>query len=199
MQIKGILINKRQYIFKKTFAMLFFYLIGVICGSVYCSFLPQHQDSSLISYLSDFFVRIEDGLIYSQILKSSLLKNFGIFLVIFILSFFRFGGIGIILSVMSKGFSAGFASGLFAKYYGAKGILICLSSSCSSFLFIPVLLFFSASSAMMSSDRRNADKFEKRKYLLLSICCLTIFCVCSVLDSFLTTTFMKLIASKLLK
>lgn len=199
MQIKGILINARQYVFKKAFIMLLVYLAGIVCGSVYCAFLPPHQDSSLTSYLSDFFMRIGDGLDYIQILKSSLLKSSGIFLVIFILSFFRFGGIGIILTVASKGFGAGFASGIFSKYYGARGILICLSSSPSALLFIPVLLFFAASSAIMSSDRRNADKFEKRKYILLSICCLTIFCVSSLFDSFLTTTFMKLIAPIFLK
>lgn len=195
MKIKGFIVNDKKYIYQKSFVMLIIFIAGIVAGAVYCTLLSTQYDDSLYSYLSDFFSRIKNELPYIQTLKSSLFKNFRLFFIIFILSHLRIGAFGIMSTVGIKGFVSGFASGVFIKYYGIKGILLCLSPIFSNILFIPAFLVFASASAIMASDRKNSDKSQKKKYLLLAICCLTIFCASSVLDSFLTTTFMKFLAS----
>ena len=195
MKINAILINNKKYIYQKTLIMLLIFIAGTVLGAIYCTLLSSQSDDSLNSYLFDFFSRIKDELPYVRTLKSSLIKNIRIFFIIFMCSYFRFGKPVIASVVGIKGFVSGFTSGTFIKYFGIKGMLLPLSSLFSNILFIPAFLILSAKSGIMASDRREADKITKRKYLSLAICCLTIFCASSVLDSYITTTFMKLISS----
>lgn len=195
MKINAILINNKKYIYQKSLIMLLIFITGIILGAVYCTLLSSQTDDSLNSYLSDFFTRIKDELPYIKTLKGSLFKNIRVFFMIYICSYFRFGMPVIISVVGIKGFVSGFASGVFIKYYGIKGMLLSLSSLFSNLLFIPAFLVLSAASGIMASDRKTADKTKKRKFVSLAICCLTIFCASSVLDSYITTTFMKLISS----
>lgn len=195
MKIKGFIVNDKKYIYQKTLLMLTIYMMGIVAGAVYCTLLSSQSDDSLYSYLSGFFIRIKEELPYLKTLKSSLFKNLRLFFILYILSYFRLGSVGIMSTVGIKGFVSGFASGAFIKYYGMKGLLLSLSPLFSNFLFIPSFLVLSSASFIMASERKNSDKTKKRKYVLLAICCLTIFCVSSVLDSFLTTTFMKLISA----
>lgn len=199
MKIKGFIINDKKYIYQKTLIMLIIYVIGIIGGAIYCSLLSEQFDDSLSSYLLNFFSQLKDEPAYLETFKSSLLKNLRLFFIIYIMSFFRIGAFGIMSTVAIKGFVSGFASGVFIKYYGIKGLLLSISPIFSNFLFIPAFLLLASASAIMASDRKNADKVQKRKYLILAICCLTIFCASSVLDSFLTTTFMKFLASHFAK
>ncbi len=195
MKINAIFINNKKYIFQKTLIMLLIFITGIILGAFYCTLLSSQTDDSLYSYLADFFTRIKDELPYIKTLKSSLFKNIRLFLIIYISSFFRFGKPVIMSVVGTKGFVSGFASGVFIKYYGIKGMLLSLSSIFSNLLFIPAFLVLSAASGVMAAERKTTDKIKKRKYITLAICCLTIFCASSVLDCYLTTTFMKLISS----
>lgn len=194
MKIKGFIVNDKKYIYQKTFVMLIIYIIGIILGAIYCTLIASQSDDSLYSYLSNFFTHIKEDLPYIKTLKSSLFKNIRLFLIIYILSHFRLGSLFVMSTVGIKGFVSGFASGVFIKYYSAKGILVILSSFFANFLFIPAFLVFSAASVIMAADRKNADKTAKRNYILLAICCLTTFCISSVFDSFFTTTFMKLMS-----
>ena len=195
MRINAIFINDKKYISQKTFTMLLIFIMGIILGAIYCTFLSSQLDDSLHSYLTDFFARINDELPYAKTLKSSLFKNLRTFFIIYICSYFRLGKPIIMTAVGIKGFVSGFASGAFIKYYSVKGMLLSLSSLFSNILFIPAFLVFSAASGIIACDRKTADKIQKRKYVTLAICCLTIFCASSVLDCYLTTTFMKLISS----
>ncbi len=195
MKINAFFINDKKYLSQKTLLMLIIYIIGIVLGAIYCTLLASQFDDSLYSYLSDFFQRIKEESQYLKTLKNSLFTNIRLFFILFVCSYFRPGSLLIMSTAGIKGFVAGFASGIFIKYYGIKGILLNLLSLPSNLLFLPAFLVLSAASAIMSSDRKNSDKSQKRKYIVLAICCLTIFCVSSVFDSFLTTTFMKILAS----
>ena len=199
MKIKGFIINDKKYIHQKIFIMLIIYVLGIIGGAVYCSLISSQHDASLSSYLLNFFTHLKDEPAYLETFKSSLIKNIRLFFIIYVMSFFRIGAFGIMSTVAIKGFVSGFASGVFIKYYGVKGLLLSMSPIFSNLLFIPAFLLLASASAIMASDRKNADKVQKRKYLILAICCLTIFCASSVLDSFLTTTFMKFFSSHFAK
>ncbi len=194
MKIKGYILNNKNYIFQKTLLMLTIYIIGISAGAIYCTFIASQFDDSLYTYLLNFFTKIKDELPYLDTLKSSIFKNIRLFFILFVSSYFRLGYIPIIATVGIRGFVAGFSSGIFIKYYSIKGLLLCLSSLFSSLLFLPCFLFFASASFIMCADRRMSDNSKKRKYVLLAICTLTIFCASSLIDSFITTTFMKLIS-----
>ncbi len=194
MKIKGYILNNKNYIFQKTLLMLVIYIIGISLGAIYCTLIASQFDDSLYAYLLNFFTKINDELPYLDTLKSSVLKNIRLFFILFISSYFRLGFISIMATVGIRGFVVGFSSGIFIKYYSIKGLLLCLSSLIPSLLFLPCFLFFASSSFIMCADRKMSDNIKKRKYVLLAICTLTIFCASSLLDSVITTTFMKLIS-----
>lgn len=194
MKIKGYILNNKNYIFQKALLMLTIYITGISLGAIYCTLIASQFDDSLYTYLLNFFAKIKDELPYLDTLKSSIFKNIRLFFILFISSYFRLGFISIIATVGIRGFVVGFSSGIFIKYYSIKGLLLCLSSLIPSLLFIPCFLFFASSSFIMCSDRKMSDNIKKRKYVLLAICTLTIFCASSLLDSVITTTFMKLLS-----
>ncbi len=194
MKIKGYILNSKNYIFQKTLLMLIIYIIGISLGAIYCTLIASQFDDSLYTYLLNFFAKIKDELPYIDTLKSSIFKNIRLFFILFVSSYFRLGCISIITTVGIRGFVVGFSSGIFIKYYSIKGLILCLSSLFSSLLFLPCFLFFASASFIMCTDRKMSDNTRKRKYVLLAICTLTIFCASSLLDSVLTTTFMKLIS-----
>lgn len=194
MKIKGYILNSKNYIFQKTLLMLLIYITGISAGAIYCTIIASQFDDSLYSYLLNFFGKIKDELPYLDTFKSSIFKNIRLFLILFISSYFRLGSVSIITTVGIRGFVAGFSSGIFVKYYSIKGLLLSLSSLFSSLLFLPCFLFFASASFIMCSDRKMSDNIQKRRYVLLAICTLTIFCASSLIDSYVTTTFMKLIS-----
>ena len=195
MKIKAFFINNKKYISQRTLLMLIIYIIGICAGAIYCTLIASQFDDSLNNYLLNFFSKIRNELPYIDTLKSSLFKNIRIFFILFISSHFRLGPFVIMSTVGTRGFVAGFTSGVFVKYYSIKGLLLSMSSLFSSLLFLPMFLFFSSASFIMATDRKTTDSLQKKKYILLAIFTLTIFCASSVIDSYITTTFMKLIAS----
>lgn len=194
MKIKGYILNSKNYIFQKTLLMLLIYITGISIGAIYCTFIASQFDDSLYTYLLNFFGKIKDELPYLDTFKSSIFKNIRLFLILFVSSYFRLGCISIIATVGIRGFVAGFSSGIFIKYYSIKGLLLSLSPLFSSLLFLPCFLFFASASFIMCTDRKMSDNIQKRRYVLLAICTLTIFCASSLIDSYITTTFMKLIS-----
>ncbi len=195
MKINAFFINDRKYISQKTLIMLIIYIIGICVGSIYCTLIASQFDESLSSYLLNFFTKIKDELPYLDTLKSSIFKNIRTFLILFISSHFRLGFLVVMSTVGIRGFVAGFASGIFIKYYSIKGLLLSVSSLFSSLLFLPAFLLFASASFIMSLERKTSESSQRKKYILLAICTLTIFCASSVIDSYITTTFMKLISS----
>lgn len=195
MKINAFFINYKRVITQKTLFMLIIYIIGICIGSIYCTLIASQFDESLNSYLFNFFTRIKDELPYVDTLTNSIFKNTRIFFILFISSYFRLGFLVVMSTVGIRGFVAGFASGIFIKYYSIKGLLLNFSSFFSSLTFLPAFLVFASNSYIMSTDRKNSDSSQRKKYILLAICTLTIFCASSVIDSYVTTTFMKLIAS----
>lgn len=187
--------SNRQYILKFILIFLSLFVAGVIIGSVYSAILNSTYDNSLISYLNTFFQKANDKLKFIEAFKISLKENTRIFLLIFLCSFIKPGALFIPLMAVFRGFVFGFSSSCFIKYYGIKGILICFCTSFSSVLFIPVFIFFCVQSFLRAKNNDFLEKRDKKNYIGLAFCCLTIFCVCSLIDSFFSTTFMKLISS----
>ena len=70
--------------------------------------------------------------------------------IVFLMGFLRFGFIVTGAIIVRKGFIIGFTTASFIKFYGAKGMLVMLSTMPTILITIPTLLLFSAVSIKYS-------------------------------------------------
>ncbi len=180
---------------KYVYIILSVFTLGVLIGSIYASGIEGADADKIKEYLLGFFENnIRSN---TEIFVSSLLDNLKIFFVIFLFAFFKIGtpfimGVGCV-----EGFISGFTVATLVKAMGTKGILLNLSSIFSVLIFVINLMFFSAFSMEFGLGGGKKEKTAKKNYIIISLIFLTIFCVASVFDGYITTTFMKLIATKL--
>ena len=181
---------------KKTWlaGLLVVLIAGVSVGAMYAAKAAGETDQTLTAYLDGYFQSVQFQNNNMTVFKTALADNFKLFLVIFICGFFRLGVIGAAACVGVKGFISGFTTAALVKYYGAKGLLVNLCGLPATLLLFPVLIFFAVQSAGFAFAREKWNKSSVGRYLLLSLVCLTIFCISAFADGFLTTTFMKLFA-----
>ncbi len=194
MKITGYVSDEKRYIKKLIYICFLLFAAGVAAGAVYCGFLDDAQNSSISRYLTKYFDGYAKNADYITIFKGSLWGCFKSFLVIYLCSFVRPGVIGSAGTVILKGFSSGFSTASFVKLYGIKGLLITSTNFLSQMIYIPTLLLLCAASVNLSVNTFRGEKEGRRRFNLLAICCLTIFCVAAVFDALITTTFMKLIS-----
>ena len=195
MKIKGLFISEKAQLKKWIYITLFLFIAGVTAGAGYSVLLSAESDSSVVKYLNAYFCKIAVECNYSEVLYNSLIEYTKLFIIIFLSSFVRPGIIVIEGTAVLKGIISGFTTASFIKYYGTKGIFASLSSLPSTVIYLPALLFFCAGSAVYCLNRYNREKKQTKRYIVLAICCLTTFCVASISDTYITTTFMKLISS----
>ena len=193
MKITGFMSDKKSYIKKVSYVVFAFFVAGVILGAVYCVFLDDAQNSSVNRYLSKYFTEYAQNLDYIEVFKCSMWGYLKSFFVIYFCSFVRVGMIGSVGTVALKGFASGFATASFVKLYGVRGLLITGANFLSQIIYLPALMLLCAASVNMSQNAIYREKEARRRFNLLAICCLTIFCITAVFDAVITTTFMKLI------
>ena len=177
---------------KLIFIMLGAFITGIISGALYMALSPD--DNSLYSYLNSFLESMSGGVDKFAVFKNSLSDNLKILLVVTICGFFKFGVLGNISCCTFKGFVTGFTTSAFLRYYGSKGLLVPLSSTFSTIIFLPIFIIFCAYSSYFSLNCKKREKKFTAFFLLFSIICFSIFCVVSFFDGYLTTTFMRLIS-----
>ena len=184
--------NTAAYIF-----MLILLAAGVTAGSVYLVRGWSDMGEGISGYLSGFFENIAGTQSGMAVFKTSLVSNLVTLVIIFIMGFFRFGFIGTGALILRRGFIMGFTSASFLRSYGARGIVIMLSTMPAALIYVPALIIFSAVSVTFSMQK---NKFQKKfifSYIFFAIFMISIFCAASLSEGFLTTTFMKLISPKL--
>lgn len=172
-------------------------VIGVTAGSVYLSKHSADMGEGIKNYISSFFNSFAENRNNAAVFKNSLTSNLLSLAVIFAMGFFRFGCIVTGAVIVRKGFIMGFTAASFFKFYGFKGMLIMLSTMPTIIINVPALLFFSAISLKFSL---NHDKKQKKlifSYIFFLILMISIFCVASLSEGYLTTTFMSLISLKI--
>ena len=195
MKIRGMYINNRKYTKKWVYIMFVLFLGGIILGTCYSIGLRDDGDSSVVNYLNSYFHDLNSGTNNFNVLKNSLASYFKLFIVISASAFFRAGLLFISSSVILRGFILGFTTASFMKYYGIRGLLVASASVPSTVVFVPCLIIFSSVAMVFCINRHNRESKDIKNFILLSICYLTIFCAVSILDAFITTTFMKLFSS----
>ncbi|MGN0106324.1 MAG: stage II sporulation protein M [Hominilimicola sp.] len=170
---------------------------GVTAGSMYLARHSADMGEGIKTYIGNFFSSFAENKNSMAVFKNSLTSNLICLGVIFVMGFFRFGCIVTGAIIVRKGFVMGFTAASFFKFYGLQGMLIMLSTMPTVLITIPALLFFSAVSVKFSL---NPDKKQKKlifSYIFLMILMISTFCVASLSEGYLTTTFMSLISPKI--
>lgn len=173
------------------FLQVFMLFAGAFVGALYMAL--SSADSELYSYLMRFFQSLSEGIDKFSIFKNSLRDNLGIFIFILVCGMFRFGIIGSAAVCAAKGFVGGFTASAFVRYYGAKGMLVSLASFPASLIYLPTFIAFCSFSSCFSLLHDKKEKSKMGTYFLFSLICLTIFCVVSFFDGYVTTAFVKLL------
>lgn len=181
-----------------TYTLLFLTLaLGAAAGCIYLNRGWDNMGEGIIAYLKSFFERAKEGGGYGGVFKASLISNLITLCIIFIMGFFKFGFVGTAAIICRRGFITGFTSASLIRAYGARGILVMLSTVPTAVIYIPALVIYGAASVTFSMQE---NKFQKKiifSYIFFTIFMISIFCAASLCEGFLTTTFMKWLSPKL--
>lgn len=180
---------------KYTVISMILFTAAIVCGGIGVGMLVGEEMETLTNYLQGFFEsvpKVSAGLAYNSMKKYTL-----VWVGVFISGFIMPGFLLNVYTLAERGYVIGYTIGGFLRVYGAKGILACCSMLPELLLYIPVFLIFSSISLKMSFFRKENKKNFSRKYILTSLIFLSVFCVVSFLQTFLTTTFMSLISNKM--
>ena len=171
--------------------------IGVISGSVYLVRVGVDSGEGIKTYINNFFSSFAENRNNIEVFKNALTANLISVGVIFLMGFFRFGFLVTGAILVRKGFIMGFTAASFFKYYGIKGMLVMLSTMPTMLITLPALLFFSAVSVRFSLIKEKNKKNLIFSYIFFLILAISIFCVASFSEGYLTTTFMTWLSPKI--
>lgn len=170
---------------------------GIVAGSLYLAKGSEEMAEQIKNYIGNFFANFSETRNNMAVFRNSLTSNLITLGIIFIMGFFRFGCIGTGALLIRKGFIMGFTSASFFKFYGAKGLLVMLSTMPTVLITVPALLVFSAVSINFALNRDKKEKKLIFSYIFFLIMMISIFCIASLSEGFLTTTFMNWISPKI--
>lgn len=177
--------------------LIFLLAVGITAGSVYLVKSGAQTGEGIKEYLSNFFLTFSENKNSMAVFKNSLISNLICAAIIFVMGFFRFGPVVTGAIIIRKGFIMGFTAASFFKFYGLKGLVIMLTTMPTVVITIPALLLFSAVSVGFSIKKGEWQKKIIISYIFFMIFIVSIFCVSSLAEGYLTTTFMGWISPKL--
>lgn len=171
------------------------FILGTVMGSSYAVGLGDAESTEIYDYLCSFFENSVRS--NKEIFFASLFDNIKIFSVIFMAGFFKLGTVMTTGVVCMEGFISGFTHGTLIKLMGWKGFLLGASGLFSILVFVSNLVFYSAFSVNFAISGQKTDIISKKRYMIISAVALTIFCIASVFDGYITTIFMNLVVTRM--
>lgn len=189
-------INKRGII-----CILVITIIGIIAGSLFFYLLNGSDKEMVISSIGDFFDNI-NNINYEMSIKSNLIFNFCLILVIWLLGISIIGIPIILIIYFLKSFSLGFILVSIISKYGFKGVIYAFI-----YLFphnvINLLSFALLSIYGVICSFRMVSNFSKDKkidlspifsrYRLVLIICIIISLLCSLYQTFIVPNILKVL------
>ena len=124
--------------------LIFLLVVGVTVGSVYLAKNSGDMAEGIKNYIGSFCTAVSENKNSMTVFKNSLQANLISVGIVFLMGFLRFGFIVTGAIIVRKGFIIGFTTASFIKFYGAKGMLVMLSTMPTILITIPTLLLFSA-------------------------------------------------------
>lgn len=175
--------------------MLAVFAVGAVAGVIYAGGMASDASEELRVYLTEYFENGARG--KREIFLTSLFDNLKVFAVIFMAGFFR-AGLAVSLGMcLAEGFVSGFTGAVLIRLLGLKGFLMGASSILSVIVFVTALVIYGAYSVNFGVSGRKSEYGAKKEYFIFSIIALTIFCIASFFDGYITTTFMDFIVNKM--
>ncbi len=170
---------------------------GVIAGSVYLVKSSASSGEGIKAYIENFFAMIAENKNSMEVFKNSLIEGVISLGIIFAMGFFRLGFVITGAVLVRKGFIMGFTAASFFKFYGLRGMLVMLSTTPTVIITLPALLLFSTVSVKISLIKEKKQKNLIFSYIFLLAAMISIFCVASLAEGYLTTTFMNWLSPKI--
>ena len=189
-----------HYIKQYNLIILFMMMLctGIGIGSIYLMKVSNENYTYIKEYLTSFMNTV-DNLSKTTVFKNSLYENIIMVVAIFMFGFFKYGIIAVAACIIKKGFVMGFTSASMLKCFGIKGMLVNVAYLPSIVVALPILMLFSAASVKNDTNNTKIRKKLPINYIIFAIITITIFCVSSFLEAYLTTTFMKILSESLVQ
>lgn len=183
--------------FKIVLLMCFFFCIAFVAGSVFCAKAGNAESVQMSEFLNSFFesAKALDSKKTALAGLYDYLKTFGL---IFACAFFKPGAAITSCVMLRRGFMTGYSLASFVKVFSKKGVLAILAQAPEIILFLLVLLIFSSTSTKFAFFSKENKKNFFVFFIIFSCFLGATFCVLGIFKGYLTTTFMKWVAVKIL-
>lgn len=189
--------------------MIIMLVIGLSAGAFTVRGLNQEQRNQLINYFNGFFQLYKNQKIeINQLIKISLIENFKLVLILWLLGATIVGIPFICVVIFLKGFIVGFSSGFIVSMLGSKGIVFSLLTLLpKEIIIIPCLITLCVNGINFSLNiiRSKSIKHfykENLKTDFLAYCIVTMFFsgivfLAVLLESYTTPIFVRIISEHL--
>lgn len=182
---------------KIVMTMCLFFCVAFVAGSVFCAKTGNDESMQMQEFLTSFLESAKE-FDFKKTALAGLYDYLKIFGLIFACSFFKPGGAVNSLVLIRRGFMTGYSFTSFLKVFSEKGILGILAQTPEIIIFLLVLLIFSSTSTKFAFfSKENKKKFFVF-FIIFSCFSGAIFCGLGIFKGYLTTTFMKWAAVKIL-
>ncbi len=192
--------NKEKNITRFIFIL---FLVSIIIGCLFVNFISKDDKSLLLEQLDNYLSNIslfKKSLFNFSIYKDSLITNFILITLIYLLGMSIIGVLIVILYIFYEGFALGLNVSVFVLKYGIKGgVGVGGYTLCTLLRLIPIyfITFFAIFisikfiKAFIKKDSLNFKSFLG-KYSLIYIVCFTLILITSLFNTYLLTLLMKL-------
>lgn len=189
--------NKREYII-----ILILFIIGIFSGVLFVNNLKENQFNNVSNYINTFIEKIKgiENINTLQILKTSVLQNIGLSLLI---CFFGTTVIGIPVVfglIIYRGFCLGYTISSFISVLGtAKGLAFLLSDLLlQNIIFIPAIIAIAVSGfrlykSIIKDRKRENIKIEVVRHIIFSGFMTLLIVFSSLIEVFISNNLMKMI------
>ncbi|GKX66173.1 stage II sporulation protein M [Inconstantimicrobium mannanitabidum] len=185
--------------------IILFIGIGFILGLNSVFYMSTNNLEELNSYLSGFMRYIgQQSINYKEIFLNSVISNLILFLIIYVLGKWFFGGPFILVAILFKGYTIGFTFTTFIRVLGTKGLGIALAGVVPQNLFYIPCFIFIGMVALRNSYEQLKRKFTKENkikydnsYINATLMVAIPLVIGIIIESFLMPSILKAIVSKL--
>lgn len=191
-------INKKVLVFLMVLA-----LIALISGSIFVVMLNKHDKSIVTNYLNEFIENIcKNKVDYLFVLKDSLISNITLIISIWLLGISVIGIPIILFLFFSQIFTFGFALASIILNYKFKGLLLAFLYTFPNYIIYFMALFIIVSYSLILSikfiysviNKKQIDfKIVSNRYLLVLVFSLIAITLCSLYETFVFPSIIRLI------
>ncbi len=186
-------INEHFYKNSQIYILLIIvFLIGLSLGIVTINNLNNECKERIVTYIEEFVQKFQlEELQVSDIIWQSIKKDTFMILILCFLGYTVIGGIGILLFVLFKGYTLGYAiSSVFASLNGVKAIVYAIITAIPYLIYFPAIIICANSGINFYKNMINTRREEPLKYGIIRH---AIICIIMLLVAILTSTLTNII------